>query len=184
MRKKLTCETFDAYEVYVDLGSDLQEYAMNFLKIFNNVKSNKELIRVTNDYGSKVAVVCQEDSLNATKEFLSWFGSIISVEKVLCVKIEEDIDYDFDKYDDLVVVPYMDQQNRGTIPSPSFLYKGVDNMKNLNNILASLLYAIAAIVCIIFAMKYISENDTCLTVLWCTFAILFKTNFDNSMKGE
>ena len=106
--KKVLVDMFDAYEVNVDLGNDLQEYAMNFLKIFNSVKQDKDLIRVTNDYGNGVQVVCVEDALDATKEFLSWFGEIKSVEKVQCVKIEEDIDYDFDKYDDQIVVPWMD----------------------------------------------------------------------------
>ena len=108
MRKKVMVETFDAYEVSVDLGSNLQEYTMNFLKIFNNVKSNEELIRITNDYGNGVQVVCTEDSLDATKEFLSWFGRITSVKKVQCIKIEDDLEYDFDKYEDQVIVPWID----------------------------------------------------------------------------
>lgn len=106
--KKVMVNTFDAYEINVDLGNNLQEYAMKFLKIFNNVKSSKELIRVTNDYGNGVQVVCVEDALDAAKEFLSWFGEIKSVEKVQCIKIEEDIEYDFDKYEDQIVVPWMD----------------------------------------------------------------------------
>ena len=106
--KKIMVDTFEGYEVSVDLGDNLQEYAMNFLKIFNNVKQHKDLIRVTNDYGNGVQVVCVSDALDATKEFLSWFGEIKYIEKVQYVKIEEDIDYDFDKYEDQVVVPWID----------------------------------------------------------------------------
>ena len=72
------------------------------------IKNIEDLIRVTNDYGNGVQVICVEDALDATKEFLSWFGEIKSVEKVHCVKIEEDIDYDFDQYEDQIVVLWMD----------------------------------------------------------------------------
>jgi hypothetical protein len=106
--KKAIVKTFDAYEVTIDLGDNLQEYAMNFLKIFNNVKSREELIRVTNDYNNNVKVVCVEEALDATKEFLSWFGEIKSVDKVLCVQIEDDIEYDFDNYEDMIVVPWIE----------------------------------------------------------------------------
>lgn len=105
---KKTVSTFDAYEVGVELKGSIEEYAMNFLKIFNNVKTRKELIRVTNNYNNGVFVVCTTDSLGATKEFLSWFGEVTSVERVLCVKIDDDFDYDFDKYEDIIVYPYLD----------------------------------------------------------------------------
>jgi len=106
--KRCVVGTFPAYEVTIDIVSSVEDYALSFLAIFNNVKTSKELIRITNDYGSKVSVVCVEDALESAKAFLSQFGKIVNVDKVLCASIEDDIEYDFDVYEDLVIVPYQD----------------------------------------------------------------------------
>lgn len=105
--KKYTMETFDAYEVRVDLSDDINEYALDFLKIFNTVKSNRDdLIRVTNDYNNGVYVVCTHESLEETKKYLSNFGEIKSVKKVLCMQMAEHPSYDYDEYEELVLAPY------------------------------------------------------------------------------
>ena len=106
--KKYAMSTFPAYEVDVKMEGDLQTYAINFLHIFNNVKTQKGLIRIANDYGSGVQVVCTEEMLEPTKEYLSQFGEIQDVAKVLCMSLEEDPDYDWNTYEDLVIVPYVD----------------------------------------------------------------------------
>lgn len=106
--KRCNVGTFDAYEVKVNMEGGITDYALNFLKIFNTVKTQKDLIRVTNDYENGVQVVCKPDALEATKEYLSNFGEVTRVDKVLCVEICDDIDYDFDKYEDMVVVPDID----------------------------------------------------------------------------
>ena len=87
------------YEVTVRIDGNVQEYAMHFLHIFNNVKTNDELVRVTNDYGNNVSVVCYADSLEATKKYLSQFGEIVDVCSALILSFGEDIEYDFSKYD-------------------------------------------------------------------------------------
>lgn len=107
--KRVKVETFDGYRVCVDLGGNIQEYAYNFLRIFNNVKQHKELISVSNNYGSFVYVVCTKESLGATKEFLSMFGEVSEdVDRVQCIKIDDDIDFDFNKYDMQIVDPSLD----------------------------------------------------------------------------
>ena len=106
--KKYAMSTFPAYEVNVVIEGTIQEYAMNFLHIFNNVKTQEGLIRISNDYCNGVQVVCTEEMLEPTKDYLSQFGEIQNVDKVLCMSLEEDPDYDYNKYMDLVIVPYVD----------------------------------------------------------------------------
>lgn len=106
--KKYSMSQFPAYEVVVEMEGDLQAYALNFLKIFNTVKSNRELICISNNYHNAVQVVCEKEALEATKDYLSNFGEVTGVNKVLCAKLEEDIEYDYDEYDELVLVPYID----------------------------------------------------------------------------
>lgn len=106
--KRVNVSQFDAYQVTVRMKGDLTTYALNFLKIFNTVKTEDSLIRVTNDYGDNVSVVCTPDSLEDTIKYLGYFGEVIGADKVLCIQIEEDIKYDYDQYDDMVVVPVIE----------------------------------------------------------------------------
>lgn len=87
------------FEVTIKMNGDIQEYALNFLHIFNNVKENDELVRVSNDYGNNVSVVCYADALEATKKYLEQFGEIVDVCSALIVSFGENIEYDFSKYD-------------------------------------------------------------------------------------
>ena len=104
--KKYAVDTFPAYRLTVKMEGDLQTYAMNFLSIFNNVKTNPELYQITNDYKDNVYVVCEKSLVEATKRFLSQYGEITDIEEVLCASIEDDIEYDWDKYGDLVILPW------------------------------------------------------------------------------
>ena len=87
------------FEVTVCIAGTIQEYAMSFLNIFNNVKENDELVRITNDYGNNVSVVCYAESLEETKKYLGQFGEIVEVCSALIVAFGEDIEYDYSKYD-------------------------------------------------------------------------------------
>ena len=87
------------FEVTVRIDGTIQEYAIHFLHIFNNVKENDELVRVTNDYENNVSVVCYADSLEETKKYLSQFGEIVEVCSALIVSFGEDIEYDYSTYD-------------------------------------------------------------------------------------
>lgn len=91
--------------VTVEIEGSIQEYAENFLHIFNNVRENEGLFKVKNYYGSnEVTVYCDMDSKDKLTKYLQAFGKIKSCEKVLMYQIEEP-DYDFDKYYDAIVIP-------------------------------------------------------------------------------
>lgn len=91
--------------VTVEVEGNVKEYAENFLHIFNNVRESKELLKIKNYYDSNdVTVYCELDSKEALIKYLKAFGKIKSCEKILLYQLEEP-EYDFDKYDDAVLVP-------------------------------------------------------------------------------
>lgn len=98
----------EGYAITVDVEGDVKEYAKSFLHIYNNVRENRELLRVKNYYGSnEVTVYCELDSKEALIKYLKAFGEIKGCEKVLMYRMDEP-DYDFDKYDDAIVVSTFD----------------------------------------------------------------------------
>ena len=92
-------EYAEGWEVTVRLDGTLQEYAIAFLHIFNNVKEHSELVRITNDYGNLVYVVCYADALDDTVEYLKQFGEVVAVHSALIVRCGYDIEYSYDMYD-------------------------------------------------------------------------------------
>lgn len=101
------CE-MEGYAVTVDVEGNIEEYAKNFLHIFNNVRESKELFKVKNHYGcNDVTVYCEPDSKDALIRYLKMFGKIKSCERVLMYQMSEP-NYDFDKYDDAIVVSEFD----------------------------------------------------------------------------
>ena len=98
----------EGYAVTVEIEGNVNEYAGSFLHIFNNVRESKELLKVKNYYNSNdVTVYCELDSKEALIKYLKIFGKIKSCEKVLMYQMEEP-EYDFDKYDDAIIVPDFD----------------------------------------------------------------------------
>lgn len=94
--------------ITVEVEGSIEEYSKCFVHIFNNVRENKELLKVTNYYGSNdVTVYCEPDYKDSLVRYLKNFGAIKSCEKVLMYKIKEP-DFDIDKYDEAVVVPFFD----------------------------------------------------------------------------
>lgn len=94
-------EFYKGFEVGVKMEGSIEEYAKNFLAIFNNVRENDELVSVRNDWGNTVYVTCYADALAETKKFLSQFGRVVSVESALVVRCGDDIEYDFGVYDSI-----------------------------------------------------------------------------------
>ena len=95
-------ELCGGWEVTIEVKGNVQEYAMAFLHIFNNVRESSELVRVTNRAESNdISVVCYDGqkTLDATKRYLKQFGEIKSVSLALIVRCGEDIEYDYEKYD-------------------------------------------------------------------------------------
>ena len=102
--KMNVCE-MEGYAVTVEIEGDIKEYAESFLHIFNNVRESKELLKVKNHYGSNdVTVYCEVDSKDALVKYLKMFGKITECQKVLMYQMEEP-EYDFEKYDDAIVIP-------------------------------------------------------------------------------
>ena len=96
---------FEACAIIVNIEGGIEEYAVNFLHIFNNVRENKELLKVKNYYdGNDVTVYCVPKFKDAAIKYLKMFGEIKSCENVLMYQMEEP-EYDFDEYADAVVVP-------------------------------------------------------------------------------
>lgn len=109
--EKLTVYRENGYEVGVELSGNLEKYALDFLHIFNNVKERDGLIRVWNDYNRTVYVVCDEDTHDALREYLSQFGTIKSDNPVQLIRVDSlasDISYDFDKFYDIILDPVLD----------------------------------------------------------------------------
>ena len=110
---KLTVYREDGWEVGVELSSNLEKYAVDFLHIFNNVKEQDGLIRIWNNYGNTVYVVSDDDTHDALVKYLKQFGEIKSDRRVQLMRVDtmasyDNISYDFDKYDDLVLSPVLD----------------------------------------------------------------------------
>lgn len=102
------CE-FEAYAIRVNMEGRIEEYAVNFLHIFNNVRENKELLKVKNYYdGNDVTVYCKPEFKDTTIKYLKMFGEIQSCEKVVAYQMEEP-DYDLDEYVDAIVVKDFDR---------------------------------------------------------------------------
>lgn len=93
----------EGYAITVKIEGDIKEYAESFLHIFNNVRENKELLKVKNYYNSnEVTVYCELEAKDSLTKYLKAFGKIQSCEKVVVYQIEEP-DYDINKYYDAVI---------------------------------------------------------------------------------
>lgn len=106
---KMNVNQFEGLAVTVKIKGGIEEYALNFLNIYNNVRESRELLKIENHWGNNdVTVYCEEETKEALVNYLKKFGEIKSIEKVLMYQLEDAVDYDFDKYEDAVVVPYFE----------------------------------------------------------------------------
>lgn len=94
----------EGYEITVKVDLPREKFAMVLLDIFNKVRDTQNLIRVQSADNNEISVVCTSDWLDSTKDWLDGFGDIVKVKKVLCLGISDNVDYDFDKYWDLVIL--------------------------------------------------------------------------------
>lgn len=98
---KIEHEIIKATRIKVAMEGDITEYAKNFLAIYNNVKSDRDLLKVYNDYDNGVYLVCEKSVTDAAVKFLEQFGTIERIEDVEVVKswcdydFKEDIDVEF-----------------------------------------------------------------------------------------
>lgn len=106
--KKLWVNEFEGLAVTVELEGDVDVYAKSFLHIVNNVRESPQLLKVENNRSNDVTVYCKEKTKEALIDYLEWFGKIKKIEKVLMYQLQDADNYDFDKYEDVVVVPYFE----------------------------------------------------------------------------
>lgn len=106
--KKHDITTFDGCAVTVAINGSVEDYALAFLAIFNNVKDSRLLYKVTNDYSNNITVYCDPDAKDSCIEFLQQFGEIKDTQTALMYQMSEDFDWDIDKYWSAEVVPYFE----------------------------------------------------------------------------
>ena len=87
-----------ATRIKVELSGDIDEYARSFLAIYNNVKNDSDLLKVYNNYGNGVYVVCETEVKDAVIQFLEQFGQVVSVE---AIEIIQPQCYDYEYRDDM-----------------------------------------------------------------------------------
>ena len=94
----------EGYAITVEIEGDIKEYAESFLHIFNNVRENKELLKVKNYYGcNDITVYCELEVKDELIKYLKAFGKIKETEKIIVFQVEEP-EYNIDKYSDAIVV--------------------------------------------------------------------------------
>lgn len=104
---KFDCEKITVSRVGVTMKGDTQEYALNLLKIINNVRDSSELFTCYNDPSNNVYVICKEESTQAVVDWLGWFGEVHEPERltglqpILLDHLMTDKEYDLDS----VVLP-------------------------------------------------------------------------------
>lgn len=95
---KIPYEKREAVRIKVEINGDVGEYAKSFLAIYNNVKTSQELLKMYNDYGNYVYVICEKDAKEAAAKFLRQFGEIVCAE---IVEVVQPIGYDCEYRDDM-----------------------------------------------------------------------------------
>ena len=113
---KLQVEREIGYRIQVNLPDNIDEYAKSFLKIFNNVKSHRELLKMYNDYDNGVYVIVREETKDDAVEWLKAFGEVVEVEEIVLYvpymeyksklyneifDTDDDIDYEFVSVEDV-----------------------------------------------------------------------------------
>lgn len=83
------------YKIGVEI---LDNYPLNFLHIFNNVRESEELVAITNNYANTVYVTGVEEVREELKHYLSQFGEIVFEEPVLIATLDDTLYYDTEYY--------------------------------------------------------------------------------------
>ncbi len=105
---KMNVNQFEGLAITVEIKGSVEEYAMDFLCIYNNVRESKDLLKIENHYNNDVTVYCEEKTKESLIKYLKNFGEIKNIEKVLMYQLEDAVNYDYNKYEDAIVVPYFE----------------------------------------------------------------------------
>lgn len=106
--RKVNAEAWEqeAIQVTVLIEKPIEEYALAYLAICNNVRDNKDLIKAENyAWNNKVAVTARPEVEKEVTEWLSQWGEITRIEKVLAYEIYVSDDIDWDTYYEQVLIP-------------------------------------------------------------------------------
>lgn len=83
----------EGVRITLKLPKNLDEYARNFLAIFNNAREYPErLLKVENSYDERVFVTVPKRRVDGCKEFLLQFGEIVEEYPVNVFTIKADYD--------------------------------------------------------------------------------------------
>lgn len=107
--KRLLMNEFEGIAVTVCVEGDTKVYAMALLHIFNNVRVNRELFYVENNYGNDITVYGQANCEKELVEYLESFGEITDKRKALCYQVNECYlpEYDDEKYEaGQLIIPF------------------------------------------------------------------------------
>lgn len=103
MSIKFVTEEQKAIRFAVEMEGNVETYAMNFLKIYNNVREDRDLLKVYNNSGNTVYVVCKPEVADACKDWLEWFGTVSEPQEVIgiqpCLDDYRLTETDWDKLD-------------------------------------------------------------------------------------
>ena len=98
-----TVEKIRGTQVLIKLPEDLNEYALNFLALFNNYRTNKDIHYLSNNDGDTVCIiVAYEDGSESYGYFKEWLENFGTVERENEVNIyvpyidDDSINYDID----------------------------------------------------------------------------------------
>lgn len=89
-------ETEKAVRLTVKLSNDVQQYALDFLHIFNNVREYPDMLyKLENLEGTNlVFVTCCPEDVDAARQYLSQFGKITEEEIIYLVRVQVDFNWD------------------------------------------------------------------------------------------
>lgn len=90
-----------AYRIEVELPHNINQYALNFLQIYNNARVDKRILKLYNTSMNNIYVVVKESAKDDAIDWLEGYGEIKEVEEVKTITpIIPDTceDRDFDEY--------------------------------------------------------------------------------------
>lgn len=106
--KRVKAEAWEqeAIQITVNIAKSVEEYALAYLAIHNNVRDNRDLIKVENyEWSNKVTVTAKPEVENEVREWLSQWGELKETRRVLAYEIYVSDNIDWDKYYEQVLIP-------------------------------------------------------------------------------
>lgn len=100
---KLKAVKGKAYRIEVKMPRDVTQYALNFLKIYNNAREDSRILKLYNTRGNNIFVVVKESAKDDAVDWLEWFGKIVEVTEVKTITPIVPLsceDSDYDEYAD------------------------------------------------------------------------------------